>query len=116
MEELAKLGNSTLKRKPRRNPVPRAVSYWLFFKRHLLEQADVRAQFEAAPLNINDFRQLVKATANPRKWGPSFCRQRRVGNCVRMIIVPPKLPPKTLTLTMVAMAQRAELLQCSKIY
>jgi hypothetical protein len=77
MEELAKLSKSTLKRKPQRNSVPRGVNYWLFFKRHVLERADVRARFEAEPLSVDDFRQLVKVVANPLKWGPSFCRQRR---------------------------------------
>jgi hypothetical protein len=76
MEELSKL-KSTLKRKPRRNSIPRAVSYWLFFKRHILERADVRAQFEEGVFDIDGFRQLVRTVANPSKWGPSFCRQRR---------------------------------------
>jgi hypothetical protein len=78
MEELAQLKN-TLKCKPHRNSVPRAVSYWLFFKRHILERADVRVRFQQAepPLDEDGFRRLVKTAANPRKWGPSFCRQRR---------------------------------------
>ena len=76
MEELSKL-KSTLKRKPRRNSIPRAVSYWLFFKRHILERPDVRAQFEEGVLDIDGFRQLVRTVAKPSKWGPSFCRQRR---------------------------------------
>ena len=76
MEELSKL-KSTLKRKPQHNSIPRAVNYWLFFKRHILERADVRAQFEEESLDIDGFRRLVRAVANPCKWGPSFCRQRR---------------------------------------
>jgi hypothetical protein len=79
MEELAKLGGSILKRKPQRTSVPRAVTYWLFFKRRLLEKPEVRAEFEATPLEVDDFRALVMAKANPRKWGPSFCRRGRRG-------------------------------------
>ena len=78
MEELSKL-KSTLKRKPQRNSIPRAVNYWLFFQRHILERPDVRAQFEEGEeaLDLDGFRQLVRAVANPCKWGPSFCRPRR---------------------------------------
>jgi hypothetical protein len=76
MEELSKL-RSTLKRKPQHNLIPRAVNYWLFFKRHILERPDVRAQFEEEPLDVDGFRRLVRAVANPCKWGPSFCRPRR---------------------------------------
>jgi hypothetical protein len=37
----------------------------------------VRAQFEEESLDIDGFRRLVRAVANPCKWGPSFCRPRR---------------------------------------
>jgi hypothetical protein len=37
----------------------------------------VRAQFEEGVFDIDGFRQLVRTVANPSKWGPSFCRQRR---------------------------------------
>lgn len=64
MDELSKLGN-ILKRK--RNSVPRAVNYWLYFKRHVLEKPNVRSLFEKKDLNINEFKELIKMHANPLK-------------------------------------------------
>jgi hypothetical protein len=81
MEELTQLKRSALKKKPQRNPVPRAVNYWLFFKRRILEPREVRVQFSEAdpPLDLEGFRRLVRRVANPAKWGPSFCRHGRGG-------------------------------------
>jgi hypothetical protein len=78
---LALLKKSALKKKPQRNPIPRAVNYWLFYKRRILEPPDVRAQFSEAdpPLDLDGFRRLVRQAANPAKWGPSFCRSGRGG-------------------------------------
>src|SRR5689334_5903150 len=72
MEELSKLG-SNLKRK--RNSIPRAVNYWLYFKHHFLEKPEVRTCFQK-DLSYGEFRRLVKTKANPLKFGPSFCRRR----------------------------------------
>jgi hypothetical protein len=59
--------------------VPLPVSYWLYFKRAILERPQVRALFASAspPLDPARFRALVKKEANPAKWGPSFCRKGR---------------------------------------
>lgn len=73
MEELSILG-SVLKRK--RHTVPRAVSYWLFFKTHLLEKEGVRKLLEERALTREQFRAMVRKHANPLKFGPSFCRRR----------------------------------------
>jgi hypothetical protein len=57
-------------------PVPLPVSYWLFFKRGILERPRVRALF-ATPLTPTQFRALIRKEANPGKWGPSYCRKGR---------------------------------------
>jgi hypothetical protein len=72
MEELGIL-NPILKRKY--NSIPHGVSYWLYFKRHLLEKTSVRKQFQLV-LNYQEFRELVRNVANPLKYGPSFCRRK----------------------------------------
>lgn len=69
MDELSKLGN-TLKRK--RNSIPRAVNYWLFFKHHILEKAEVRSLFEEKDLGFKEFRKLIKTHANPLKVSGSY--------------------------------------------
>ena len=44
----------TLKRK--RHDVSRGVSYWLFFKAHILEKQEVRNAFEERALDFEGFR------------------------------------------------------------
>jgi hypothetical protein len=53
------------------------ISYWLFFKRAVLERPQVRALFAKQPLYPDSFRALVREKANPAMWGPSFCRKGR---------------------------------------
>jgi hypothetical protein len=74
MEESAKLKQA---REKVTIPVPLPVSYWLFFKRAILERPSVRELFTEAPLDRASFRALVRRKANPAKWGPSFCRKWR---------------------------------------
>ncbi|ELR16734.1 uncharacterized protein ACA1_090320 [Acanthamoeba castellanii str. Neff] len=74
MEEATKLKQV---RKGATTPVPLPVSYWLYFKRAILERPEVREQFASAPLGPDQFRALLKKEANPAKWGPSFCRTGR---------------------------------------
>jgi len=75
--------NRTLRNKltSKHNAIPRAVSYWLYFKAHILEKPDTRRLFQQ-PLSKTEFRTLVKKHASPLKCGPSFCRNRK-GNAKR---------------------------------
>jgi len=63
-----------LKRK--HHNIPRGVSYWLFFKRHILEKEEVRKDFEAQALDVEEFRSIVRSKANPKTLGPAFCRRK----------------------------------------
>ena len=80
-EEIVKVAN-LLKRKRSKQghplPLDCTITNWLFFKRHILEKAEVRAAFEqqTPALDRAGFRRLVKAKANPAKFGPSACRRR----------------------------------------
>jgi len=72
MEESLKVKN-VLKRKI--NSIPRAVNYWIFFKRNMLEKQEIRSLFEKE-LEEDEFRTLVKTKINPKIYGPSFCRNK----------------------------------------
>lgn len=65
------------------NPVPRAVSYWLFFKAHILEKPSVRKEFQIT-MDYQKFCLMVFKLAPPLMYGPSFCRNRK-GNARRNI-------------------------------
>lgn len=61
--------------RPRGDSTPRGIHYWVFFKRHILEEREVREQFEQAVLDQAQFRELVRETT-AKKPLPYFCRPR----------------------------------------
>lgn len=64
-----------LKRK--RHSISRAAQYWLYFKRHILEEEDICKLFQARPLlSKEEFRELLVSTrdCSPERHGPRFCR------------------------------------------
>jgi len=60
-----------------RNSIPRTLLHWLYFKRHVLEKDDVRTLFQTRSevLTRKEFRlALLESKADPRCFGPRFCR------------------------------------------
>mmetsp|Transcript_27117 Transcript_27117/g.38180 ORF Transcript_27117/g.38180 Transcript_27117/m.38180 type:complete len:273 (-) Transcript_27117:13-831(-) len=64
--------------KKKNHSIPRGVFYWIFFKKHLLENEDLKKHFDQQDLDVQQFRKTVREKISLAKYGPSFVAGKKL--------------------------------------